>query len=158
MDEITLQTGDTPNISISLVSGDLRLAGWERSELLAEGESDTLKAELKEGQVALAAHSDATIQVPRRATVNIQHVAGDARLKLLDGALTIEQVSGDLKLRKIGSARIGRVYGDLTAEKVRGDLLAESVMGDVSAKDVQGRFAIQQASADLHLRNVGDGA
>jgi hypothetical protein len=158
MDEITLQTGETPEISISKVAGDLRLSGWDRPEFLAEGESNTLEATFKDGRHTMEAQSDATVYVPRRATVHIRQVSGDARIKLLEGPLEVEQVYGDLNLRKVASARIGRVSGDLTAQKVEGDLLVESAMGDVSARDVQGRLALQQASADLHVRSVRGGA
>ena len=158
VEEIVLQTGETPEVLIPLVGGDLRLTGWERPEFFAEGESGTLSADFREDRLTFEGRADATVKVPRNATVTIQQIGGDARLKSLAGALRLDRVGGDLTLRKTGAVRIGRVSGDLSARRVDGDLLLEGVTGDVSAREVRGQFSADHVSGDLYLGGSGGGA
>ena len=121
MKEIAFQTGDAPVILLRRISGDLRLSGWERPEFSAEGAEGDLTASFENNQVTLESKSDATVRVPHRASVTLQHVGGDARIKSFDGPLTVVRVSGDLNLRKTGPVSVEQAGGDLTARKVSGE-------------------------------------
>jgi len=154
MDEITLTTSDTPDIRLTHVGGDLRLSGWEQNFFQAEP-GDTITAEQRDGEIWVNCREDAVIRLPRRARVKIEHIGGDAKIKTLDEALTIEYVGGDLVLRQVATTTLQRVQGDLSAKKVQGALQIKHVQGDASARSVTGDLTIEIALGDIYLREVG---
>jgi hypothetical protein len=158
MDQVIfLDTAEAPEVTLDYVGGDLRLAGWDQREFHAESDDErtlTGTTDQARGLIQLTAKGDVTVRVPRRARVKIQHVEGDAKLKAVEGALTIEFIGGDLVLRQTGPAALGEVKGDLSAKKIGGGLSAREVNGDVSARSVAGPFSADEVSGDLYLRDI----
>ncbi|MBI3241281.1 MAG: hypothetical protein HYZ49_03200 [Chloroflexi bacterium] len=154
-EQITLTTGEAPEIVIDSIAGDLRLSGWEQNEFYAETDDrKMLTAEQKNGEIRVTCLSDCAIRVPRRAVIKVAHVAGDARIKAIEGNLRFDHVSGDLVLRQVASVEAGQVDGDVSAKKIRGSLVLKIVGGDVSARGVAGAFAADQVGGDLYLRDA----
>jgi hypothetical protein len=158
MDQILHGVGEAPTIYVQTVGGDLRVTGWDQPDILA-GSSDerSLRAAQDGEQVTVEAGADCGLHVPRRARLVIDNVAGEARLKSLDGSAQIGSVGGDLSLRQAGAVQVGRVGGDLSAKKVSGALEVGQVGGDMSARTVAGDVKVGRAGGDLYLRDV-DGA
>lgn len=155
MDQITLETGQAPEITIVVVGGDLRLMGWERNELQAESDADrSLSAEQEDSRLVLSAQADCAVRVPRHAALTIENVGGEARVKSLEGPAEIRRVGGDLNLRQTLDVTLGHVGGDVNAKKVHGSLHLDTVGGDVSARSVAGDFAAGKVGGDLYLRDV----
>jgi len=94
------------------------------------------------------------MRVPAGASLQVLHVSGDARIKLVRGALTVGKVSGDLGLQGVGAATIDSVSGDLTARSVQGDLAVGRVSGDCAARDVEGAFSVEVVNGDLRFSAV----
>ena len=100
MDQIILATGEAPEIVITSVGGDLRLQGWDQNQFQAESDDDrSLTAEQKNGSIALVCSADCTVRVPRRASVRLLQIGGDARVKSVEAPVEIQNVGGDLVLR-----------------------------------------------------------
>jgi hypothetical protein len=159
MDQIILATGEAPEIVITSVGGDLRLQGWEQNQFQAESDDDhSLTAEQKNGSLALVAGADCTVRVPRRATVRILQVGGDARVKSVEAPVEIQNVGGDLVLRRTAGVTLGHVGGDVSAKKIDGPFSLRAAGGDVSARNVAGEFSADRVGADLYLRDVNAGA
>ncbi len=159
MDQILLATSEAPEIVITSVGGDLRLQGWEQNQFQAESDDDhTLTAEQKNGSIALVCGADCMVRVPRRAAVRILQVGGDARVKSVEGAVEIQNVGGDLILRRTVGVTIDHVGGDVSAKKIDGPLGLRVAGGDVSARSVAGEFSADRVGADLYLRDLGAGA
>ena len=155
MEQQILSTGPAPVVLVETVAGDLHVMGWEQPEVLARTRSDRVLAlDQQEGAVTLRCDADCVVRVPLDASLQVQHVSGDTRIKLLRGALTIGQVSGDLGLQGVGPAAIDTVSGDLTVRSVSGDLAAKTVNGDFSARDVDGALSVA-AHGDVKLNNIG---
>ena len=81
---------------------------------------------------------------------------GDLRI---DGgeSLSGELITGDVRLRDMGSVRLGRVRGDLWLEHVRGALQVERADGDVRLNDVGGPAALGEVSGDLRVTALAGG-
>ena len=165
MAQVVFPTSETPAITIVSVRGDLRLAGWDLSQFQAEVSSqDDLTAEQVEEGVRLTCRSDVTVTVPRRASVMIQDVSGDVKVRALDGTLDIQTVNGCLTLRHTGAVSAARVNGDVDAKRVGGKLKLATVAGSVYARgvsgeieaEVRGDLAVSQAGQPIRARAGGD--
>ncbi len=159
MDKQFVTTSASPRIVLD-ISGDLRLKGQDTFEVVAKSDDpQNLFLETREDQVFIRCTSDCNVRVPRAAIIQIQAAHGDAVIKALDGALTMDTVSGNLDLRNVGATKIGKMYGNLSAKNVDGDLSIDSISGDTSVRSVQGDFTVTNTiSGNLNLSEVGGSA
>ncbi len=158
MEQLTFDVGETPEIAVTAVGGDLRLAGWEQPQVMVEADdSGSLHAEPTVTGLTVRAAANCNVRVPRRARLTIERVSGDARIKSIEGVVALGSLGGDLILRQVGAATAGKVGGDVSAKKVSGALRIDEAGGDVSARAVAGDVAVGEARGDLYLRDVGGG-
>jgi len=172
MQERTVVIAERPHIVLTAVPGDLRLAGWERPELLARTSGEVLDLRADGARWQITCDESLALYLPRRATLQVETVNGDVSLQALSGdatlgqihgdltlrdvsgAVTIESVSGDLSARLAGALSITSLHGDLVLHGGRGDLAATSINGDVSLRAIEGRVVLEQVGGDLYVRNV----
>ncbi|MCS6992490.1 MAG: hypothetical protein NZP74_01530 [Anaerolineales bacterium] len=140
-------------VVITDVSGDLQVVGWQRPEIIARADSDSLSLTLDGDQAVASSGSDLILYVPESIPIQIARVGGDADLRAIAGRLEILQVAGDLQMRNIGNVFVSALGGDLAARDCAGDFVAESVGGDVSFHRMRGAVRVS-AGADLYLREV----
>lgn len=172
MQQQTISAEKTVNVRISTIPGDLRVAGWDRPEIMAKTDGDTLNINSTDGVVQAGCDEDLIIYLPHDSTLEIEAVKGDTSLQALHGNLRIGPVAGDLTMHDIGSVNFDTVSGDaslrkagaVTGQSVSGDfslrvaegpLAIEKIGGDASIRDVKGEIAIQNVGSDLYVRNVG---
>lgn len=156
MDELIYDTNSTPLIRIDNIGGDLRIIGWDENSVHAESsdeESLSLKGENEGTQLQVSAQGDCILHVPRQASLKLNQVGGDAKIKNVEGPTEIKFIGGDLILRQVGSTEIRSLGGDLNVKKVNGNLLFNSG-GDTSARNVSGDVK-GNAGSDLYLRDIG---
>jgi DUF4097 and DUF4098 domain-containing protein YvlB len=146
-------------ITIHSQSGDVRVAGWGREEILVRSTS-------RERDVALAGSRSAPtvrsrsgrleVQVPRGSRVQIRTMSGDVEVREVPGDLEIASMSGDI--------RVGGTIRTLIAEAVSGDITldgradvvrAKSVSGDVRIPDARRSADLSSVSGDVHLTARG---
>jgi hypothetical protein len=152
VEQITLETGGAPDITITVIGGDLRLNGWEQNRLQAEaGRSDELQAESTQAGVTLACRSDCVVWVPYKAHVRVQEVKGDLTAKALEGALEVQAVQGCLLARQVGAVSAERVAADVNVKRVEGALKLGSVGGSVLVRGVTGDLEASAVGGDLHV-------
>ncbi|MBI5293448.1 MAG: hypothetical protein HY872_16350 [Chloroflexi bacterium] len=158
MEQLTFDVGETPEIAVTIIGGDLRLAGWEQSQVMVEADdSGSLHVEPTATGMTMRAAANCAVRVPRRASLTIERVSGDARIKSVEGVVALGSLGGDLILRQVGAATAGQVGGDVSAKKVSGALRIDEAGGDVSARAVAGDVTVGEARGDLYLRDVGGG-
>src|SRR3972149_5282254 len=116
-EQAVFPTGESPEITITSVSGDLRLTGWDQNQFLAESDDETLIAEQKGDAVAVVCHGDCAVRVPHRSRVKILQVGGDARIKTIESPITVESVAGALVLRALGDVDLGKGCGGGKSQK-----------------------------------------
>jgi hypothetical protein len=145
-----------PNFKIVVTSspGDLRLTGWDRDEVSAKTDGDTLDLVLNGETVTINCDDDLILTVPQGAAVQIENADGDVAVRTLRGALSFGTVSGDLALREVGAVAIGTLEGDLSLRTSSGPISAAEVSGDVSIRDVKGNISLQSVEADLYLSGI----
>jgi hypothetical protein len=154
MDQQTVTTSEAPEILIDLILGDLQVKGWDRAEVSVKANQDDLSLEEQDDVVRLRCQGSCAIRLPQGATVRVEQVQGEARFKLLEDQLTINQVMGSLILRNVGESHIDSVHGELMAKGVAGDLIVERVHGNASIRDVEGACQLTEVSGNADLRDI----
>ncbi|MBV6396038.1 MAG: hypothetical protein HFACDABA_01626 [Anaerolineales bacterium] len=141
-------------IVVTSCEGDLRLTGWERDEVSAKTDGDTLELALNGDKVTISCDDDLILNVPRAAPVQVDRAAGDVVVRTVTGGLSLDAISGDLALREVGAVAIGSLEGDLSLRGGNGPLSAGGISGDVSIRDVQGDVNLPMVESDLYVRGV----
>ncbi len=171
MQQQTVSVSPTPNVVIASIAGDLRVAGWDRSEIMVKTDGDALQISAGADPIVISCDEDLILYVPRGANVKVEKVAGDAILQALHGPVTLGPVAGDLTMNDLGPVTMETIAGDaslrnigaLNAESIDGDFTlrgghgvcaVENIGGDGSIRDVDGMLTIESVGSDLYVRNV----
>jgi hypothetical protein len=171
MQQQTIPAGANPVVHIDRVHGDLRVAGWDRPEIMAKASGDSLSMNTANEQVIIACDEDLIVYLPRPAILSIHSVAGDASLQALQGPVTLGPIAGDLTIHDLGAVQLGDVSGDvslrnigpLNGESISGDFVLRAangpcalveIGGDASIRDVNGPVTIETVGSDLYLREA----
>jgi DUF4097 and DUF4098 domain-containing protein YvlB len=106
------------------------------------------------------------VRVPHGAGVRTKTASADTELEGQFGALDLNGVSGDVRVRGdvaddatiksvSGDVELERVHGDVTVQTVSGDLRARSIAGSVDAKSVSGDIRLEALTAgDVRFNSV----
>ncbi|MBI4732995.1 MAG: hypothetical protein HY781_12880 [Chloroflexi bacterium] len=171
MQQQTISATQDVKVTVNPVPGDLRVAGWERAEIMVKTDGDELNLTSNNGEASVSCDEDLILYVPRQAVLEIQGISGDASFQALHGPLRIGPVAGDLTMHDVGPVNLDTVSGDaslrtvgaVTAKSISGDFTLrvgngpcaiETIGGDASIRDVNGEVAVQSVGSDLYLRNV----
>ncbi len=171
MQQQSLSVEPSVRVRVGAVPGDLRVAGWERSEIMAKTDGDKLTLTVEGGEARLSCDENLILYLPRPAALTVESVAGDASLQAMHGPLRLGPVAGDVTMNDVGAVEADTVAGDaslrnggpVSAKSISGDLTLrgskgacaiETVGGDASVRDIQGNLAIQSVGSDLYARNV----
>lgn len=171
MNQQTLQADVKSNILVQSVAGDLRVAGWERTEIMAKTNGDVLDIQTSESNFVISCDDDLILYLPRQASLIIENVSGDANLQALKGQIklgtlsgdlslndvqitSLDSASGDVTLRNVGTNQLGTVNGDMNLRTGHGDCSAVSINGDASLRDVKGNVNLKNVGGSLYLRNI----
>lgn len=141
-------------IILTSVAGDLRLTGWDREEISAKTDGDTLDLVLEGETVTVSCDDDLIVNVPRAASVQVEAAEGDVEIRTLTGALSLGTIQGDLSLRETGALSIGSVEGDVAVRACAGSVNIAQTEGDASLRDVQGSVNLDSVAGDLFVRGV----
>jgi hypothetical protein len=142
-------------VTVEQARGDLRVSGLD-ADVSLEDVQGTLRLMDLKGRTRLG-HVSADIRAAKIADLQIaQACEGDLRIDTGE-SLSGELVTGDVRLRDVGSVRLGRVRGDLWMEQVRGALQVKRVDGDVRLNDLEGPVALQEILGDLRAAGLPGG-
>ena len=171
MKQQTIPVPPNASVLIHTVHGDLRVAGWERNELMAKTSGTILEPISDTAPITIACDDDLILYLPHAASLRVERVSGDASLQALSGPVTLGRVDGDLTIKDLGALTLDTVSGDvslrdvgaLNAESISGDFTLRgggeacavgSIGGDASIRDINGMVAIESVGSDLYVRNV----
>ena len=171
-------------VDLSLISGKIRVTGWDRSDVKVSASIDNgvLRFSANSSRVSLSVDDsdddgrrghrhnnvgDATfdVSVPRGSRLILEAVSGDVTAKGSQGEIEASSVSGDVDVsdgvRSVsaesvsGGVRVAGVNGDLRAESVSGDVRADGVSGNVEASTVSGSVRMLRIqSKDVRAESV----
>ncbi len=171
MQQQTISVSSTIEIRIANVPGNLRVAGWDRNELMAKTDGDSLELTTRNSHVNISCDENLILYVPRTANLVLESVSGDGSLQALTGSVKLNQVAGNLTLKDIDGAVVGTVAGDVSVRNsgalelqsasgnfvlrnAKGDIQITSVGGDASLRNVEGSVVIKNVGSDFYLRNA----
>jgi DUF4097 and DUF4098 domain-containing protein YvlB len=92
---------------------------------------------------------DCDISCPIDSRLTIEHVSGDLRVTQVKGPLAINTVNGDAALHDVGPTAIKTVQGDLSLRDAGGEVSIDVVRGDAKLKRIEGSLAINKVAGDL---------
>jgi hypothetical protein len=171
MQQQTISVNPDAAVLVESVRGDLRVAGWDRSEIMAKTDSDALNLVADKEGIRISCDEDLILYLPRQARLTVENVAGDATLQALGGPVTLGPVAGDLTMKDLGPVALATVAGDavlrsigaFSGETVSGDFVLQNgngpcvlntVGGDASIREINGPVTVDTIGSDLYLRNV----
>ena len=155
MGQKILPTSMKPEIRINQVLGDLRITGWEETNVTVDADLEDLRAEVQDNVLSLSCKSDCSLHVPQSALLHIESAHGDTSLKYLDEPVSIQAVFGSLSMHNLGGASLDSIHGDLTAKGIRGELRVQQVYGEAYLRSIKGHCVLKQVLGNLDLRDAG---
>jgi len=154
MDQQTISTSISPEVIIEETHGHLQVKGWEHPEVAVKASPDEVSVVEENDLVRIRCRGHLTVRLPYGATVRVERVHGDARFKLLEDQLTIEEVDGSLTLRNISEVSVESVHGELFAKHIQGNINAGRIDGNAILRDVQGSCTLETVNGNLDLRDI----
>ena len=148
-----ITTNAAPNILVRAIPGDLRVAGWDRNELMAKTDGDSLELASASDPILIVCNEDLILYMPRGACLKVESIAGDASLQAINGALDIGPVAGDLSLHDLGRLTLADVSGDVSIHNVSG-LHAGTISGDFTLRSCTGDCIVESIGSDASIRDV----
>jgi hypothetical protein len=157
-------------VDLSLISGKIRVTGWDRPDVRISASIDRglLRLDANSSRVSLGVdqsgdrrsrHRDIgdaryEVSVPRGSRLILEAVSGDVFANGSQGEIEATSVSGDVDIAGgVGEVSIESVSGSVHAAQVNGNLRAECVSGDVRAESVSGN--VQATSVSGNIRLIG---
>mgnify|MGYP000331553020 CR=1 FL=1 len=153
-----LTLGPTPHIDISACGGHLEIRGSARENAVLESTSPNFEVDTREGDVLIVSpDASCTLRVPEGSSLTIGRVAGNCRLKDVNGVVSVGQVEGSCSLRRVGPLRIEWVQGELRVRDVQGSLAVGHVNGHFSLRDVSGPVTAERIDGHFYGHNIPSG-
>ncbi len=98
-----------------------------------------------------------TITVPYQTDIRIASVAGKISVSSLEGALTVENESGEVRAEYvIGPLSVSQPHGSIDLQWIEGDIRVKAVTGTVSVNQVRGALDIAARTGEVHVRTELD--
>lgn len=151
-------------LSVSNISGSVKVTGWNRNEIQVTGTLGKGTEELRITgnqsrmgiEVVLPRMSrnvkptHLVISLPRGCRLEVSTVSADIELDQFDGAIELESVSGDITaVCGAGDVEIASVSGEISLDCDSANTDVESVSGDVRLRGVHGVLSGSTVSGDF---------
>jgi DUF4097 and DUF4098 domain-containing protein YvlB len=162
-------------VDLSLVSGKIRVTGWDRPDVkvTASVETGRLRFDANSSRVRLTVEDsdnegrrghnrhnnvgDAqfVVSVPRGSRLILEAVSGDVTAKGSQGEIEATSVSGDVDVSDgVRAVSAEAVSGSVHASQVNGNLRTETVSGDLRAENVSGNIEASSVSGSIRLVGI----
>jgi hypothetical protein len=159
------------SVDLSLISGRIRVTGWDRQEVKISASIDrgTLRFNATPARVTLTVDDEHEgrnrrrhdvgdaryeVSVPRGTRLILEGVSGDVTTSGSQGEIEASSVSGDVEVSDgVRDVTAESVSGSVDAARINGDLTAQSVSGDVRVETVSG--AVEASTVSGNIRLVG---
>lgn len=153
-----IETGLKPHVRIERVRGDLRVEGFEESNIqLIGGPESTLEIEKVDDMVVLRSRASLRLRVPSQASLEVGQIGGELAVDGVHGDLHIGKVGSDARFKNGGGVVVDRIGGDAVARDLSGRVSFKAIGGDVLVEEVNGDVEVLGAGGDITLRDMGAG-
>jgi hypothetical protein len=163
--DTVLPLGRNGAVDVHLLSGNINVTGWTRSEVKVYGRTERgqIRVEASPSRIEIGdrmprgrrGDTDLEISVPEGTRLTINGHSTDVSVRGVKGEVEIATTNGDVEIDNATSrVAFESVSGDVQISRVQGDLRGEAMSGEVDVTDVTGEVDIETVSGDLTLRNV----
>jgi DUF4097 and DUF4098 domain-containing protein YvlB len=171
--DTTVRLDRAGTVDLSLISGRIRVTGWDRQEvkILASIDEGLLRLDANGSRVSLTVdEADDTrrhrgrhdvgdarydVSVPRGSRLILEGVSGDITATGSQGEIEATSVSGNVDVANgVREVSVESVSGSAHAAEIKGNLRAESVSGDVRVETVTGNVEASSVSGSIRLIGV----
>lgn len=161
--DIDVETGDVQETTVELEASGRDAAELEenaRIESRRRGDGYEVVVEAQRGTYGIFSRNrsyDVRITVPFGADVKAEMASADLRGHGRFGEVDVKVASGDVELEHVErDARIDTASGDVRIDRV-GSAKVNSASGDVRLEEVTGNVQVNTASGDIELARVAEG-
>jgi DUF4097 and DUF4098 domain-containing protein YvlB len=159
-------------MEVHLISGEVRLVGWNRSDLQVTGtlggeaerldvstEGSTLVVRVvypRGQQHTRGRGADLEIHYPARRTLQVQSVSADVGIEHAAGRVQTTTMSGNIDVSgNPPELEVNSRSGDMQLDGSTGRLQANSISGNVQVNgDVRGEVQVNTVSGDIQMRGA----
>lgn len=170
--------GNAPTLTIAC-EGSLWISAQTDSSLVISAEKDQ---DVTVQGTTITAKSDVRIAVPMKSSILLTKAGGSVKIKgvrgsvdsivpiqgdgvfvTIDGAVTLMNVQGELRVRDLKSLlvvnEVGSDFkavriGSVRAKSIKGDCLVQTTTGDISIDQIDGEASVQNGGGELLLAAV----
>ena len=148
-----MESSFSPQIKIQKIAGNLRIKGWDRSEIRADSnKADTLTIENQEDTYTITCQSGCILRVPVDSIINIDVIHGDLMAKSLENKIEAQTINGHILAKSVGPLNIGTAKGNINIKYVEGDFSVDDAKGTTNIQDVEGHIAINKSTGNLTIK------
>lgn len=164
----TVKCAADGTVSVSNVSGSIRVEAWDRKEVQVAGtigeKVKALHVDADDGDVDIEVElprrmrggggdADLTIRVPKGAFLEIETVSAPIRVEGMEGELDLESVSGSIDVEADAkSVDVSTVSGAIEVSGKIRSVDAESVSGRITLQETSGRADVATTSGRIEIR------
>jgi DUF4097 and DUF4098 domain-containing protein YvlB len=170
--DTTVRLDRAGTVDLSLISGKIRVTGWDRSEVkvVASIESGMLRFDANPSRVSVSVDQSEDsrgrgrhdvgearydVSVPRGSRLVLEAVSGDVIASGSQGEIEATSVSGDVDVTNgVRDVSVESVSGSVHAAQINGNLRAETVSGDMRIETVSGNVEANSVSGNVRLVGV----
>lgn len=158
--EQAYEVGDEGVVVIEVTSGDVRVGGWDKPEVVVESSKGEARVRQDGPTTTIstkpAGSSDVVARVPSWCKVQVRGVSGDLHVENIAGGMNLLTMSGDVTASAIsGKADVRTVSGDISLHSSElSSLSIETVSGDSvieSSLDDEGKYRFRSVSGGVRI-------
>lgn len=152
MQQQRISTNETPHIVID-ARHHLKIEGWDEQKIeLNNPEDSEVQLEPRADGAYIRTTDEATIRVPRNASIKIERAQRNLTVREVKGNLDIERVQGNFTANDVGSIQAGRVDGNFVATQTE-HIRCSGVGGNGNLRDIIGNVEIG-VGGNLDARHI----
>jgi hypothetical protein len=158
--ERTVSADPSVTVSICVMSGSIRVHGWDKNEVLARS-SDAAQIELRQKDGASQSGKAIKVEVfvvdksdEQRVKNNCQAYSDLELFVPRPASVHVQTRDGDISIADVAVAVAGTQNGDINIERVSRAVEVGSVGGSVSIKDSTGRVSVTTIGGGIEVVNL----
>ena len=144
-------------IDISVTRERVEVHGWDRNELVLEG--NTAHEALRTASGAQVrrirgrtSNEPLRINVPRSVSIVLDGSSNDVDVRNIEGDVEVRVNNGDVTMSHIGGrVRVASIFGDINVADVRKGTRIVTAGGDVTMSDLQGSAEVTTTGGNISL-------
>jgi hypothetical protein len=147
------------SVSVCLVSGDIKVHGWNRNEVrVRSNDADAIEFRLPAGARESAPAKDITVLLSDRTAHRSGPCSVDADIELdvpRDAVVRLQTRDGSIQVVDVSAVSAHTQSGDLDLEGVKRSVEAATIGGDISLRNSTGSTNLRSVGGNIEARDIG---